>query len=1021
LIFDVETTTDAAQRFKAGFYQLRNRDLIDPRGGDGLDEEGLVIDEEVLTPREIRIVKAYAKRRHLPPPMSLARFRSDVLMKRGIACGAVIVTFNGPFDYSRVAIGAGAAHATKYRRKMTNGFSLKYSENPFVPRIQINALNPRAALTELTGTSKHGTSRFRRKRGLTSGAHRGYFVDVKTLASALTSRSHSLESLTKTLDTPTKKLRSESHGQELAFAYLDYARSDVQATWECYQRLAAIYAAYGLDTPVWEIFSEAGIGKATLKAMGVRPWMQAQPSGIDKGLLSRIMSSYCGGRTEVHLRRQLTRVMHTDFTSMYPTVCALQNLWRFVIGQGFTKRDATAEVRALVEQATPEMFKNPENWPKLTAIVRVRPDRDLLPIRSPYAGEKHATIGLNYFTWDGQHWATLSDCLVAKFLSGRAPKIEEALLFEPGPPQAGLRAVRILGRRGLDPYKEDFYRELVRMREDENRNKIGKSEVEQTAIEELRQALKIIVNATAYGIFVQVNVTPDPRGSWMRVYRLDGSFFVKRMTKVESPGPYFHPLVATFITGAARLMLALAECRVIAAGLDWAFCDTDSIAIAKPEDMDDAEFLERAMAVVEWFRPLNPYGMNEPILKVENVNYRPDGSKVHEPLYCWAISSKRYALFNIGADGRPIIRKCSAHGLGHLLPPYEEKDAPAHIPLPLKEVTSGKERVQRWQYDAWYVMLEAALAGHPDRVRFDYHPALNGPTVSRYSASGPELLKWFRHWNAGKSYADQVKPFGFLFTLHLSAFDGLSDEIDDPIEGGEPRQEMHPVAPFDRNLTLAISKAFDRVTGNPINPARLQTYAEVLQAYPNRAETKFLNGGAYDTGPTERRHVIGIDLKMIGKEADRWEEEYFLGLGRDMPIEYGSDPLAAEKTFALLREAIETFGKAKVAGVSGIDRRTLAKVERGERATTHVAHHAIVAAVNGLWHTRSAEQAESQRRLEELALAVDREGGIRPAARALGLDPSNLFKMLQGLRPRNIDCCVANNGSGNPDLPLRSQ
>ena len=60
---------------------------------------------------------------------------------------------------------------------------------------------------------------------------------------------------------------------------------------------------------------------------------------------------------------------------------------------------------------------------------------------------------------------------------------------------------------------------------------------------------------------------------------------------------------------------------------------------------------------------------------------------------------------------------------------------------------------------------------------------------------------------------------------------------------------------------------------------------EALHAYPNRPETKFLNGGAYDTGPTERCHVIATHVQMIGKEADRWEEEYFLGLGGDMPID----------------------------------------------------------------------------------------------------------------------------------------
>ena len=37
-----------------------------------------------------------------------------------------------------------------------------------------------------------------------------------------------------------------------------------------------------------------------------------------------------------------------------------------------------------------------------------------------------------------------------------------------------------------------------------------------------------------------------------------------------------------------------------------------------------------------------------------------------EPLYCYTISSKRYVLFNLDAKGRPILRKASAHGLGHL-------------------------------------------------------------------------------------------------------------------------------------------------------------------------------------------------------------------------------------------------------------------------------------------------------------------------------------------------------------------
>ena len=184
-------------------------------------------------------------------------------------------------------------------------------------------------------------------------------------------------------------------------------------------------------------------------------------------------------------------------------------------------------------------------------------------------------------------------------------------------------------------------------------------------------------------------------------------------------------------------------------------------------------------------------------------------------------------------------------------------------------------------------------------------------------------------------------------------------------------------------------------TGNPIDPSQLQTYAKALLAYPNRPETKFLNGGAFDTGPTQRCHVIASEVKIIGKEADRWEEEYFLGLGGDMPIEYGSDPLFVEAVFAHLRRAIEEFGKVKVSEATGINRRTLAKVGRGEQVTTPVAHHAIAARLVKLWEEGSAKRAANEERIAELAAIAKREGGIRPAARAMGMDPSNLFKILR--------------------------
>lgn len=996
-VFDTETTVEPSQRFRVGFYRLYE--------ADRLDEERLFLDLAALTEREVRTAKLYCQRRGLPPPITLEEFRRELLKAIGI--GSMIVTFNGPFDIARTAIDASPARATKWRRKMQDGFSFRFSEDEFEPCIQVKTLNPSASIVELTAPRRQDTGRSQRKKDDSTPADRGYFTDVKTLAKAVTSRAHSLESLCATLKTPTRKVGSQEHGAALSFDYLDYARSDVAATWECYVRIKAKYDGYGLNTPAHDIVSEASIGKAAIASMGVRPWREVQPGGQDPALVSLIMSTYFGGRTEVRIRRQKVCVLHTDFTSMYPTVCTAQGLWRFVIGEGFTHRDGTDEVRAFLEAATPEQFQDLAAWPKLTALVRVTPNFDLFPIRAPFgaptatgkrrgkAARPSATIGLNYLRANRPLWFTLADCLVAKFLSGVTPAIEEALVFEPGPPQAGLEPVKVLGRHAIDPYKHDFYRELICARQREDRAKIGKSEAQQAEIEEVRDGLKTVANASSYGMFVQVNVNREPKKAMVRIFKPDGSTFTKRMVKVETLGPWFNPIIATLITGAARLMVALAEDRVLKAGLDWAFCDTDSMAIAKPDGMDDASFEERALSVVEWFRPLNPYGLDEPILKIEKVNYAVNDKTKIEPLYCWAISSKRYALFSVDADGRPIIRKASAHGLGHLRSPYDPKDAPTCFPEPLPAVLSGKEKLQRWHYDVWCAILEAVLRGEPDDVCFDYHPDLNSPTVSRYTASSPELLKWFAAWNTGKAYADQIKPHGFLYTLHgrRLAPDG---EIPDPLEGVVAQGHILPVAPFESSLPKAIGQAFDRVTGRPVRASDLETYAEALIDYPYRPEAKFGNGDAFDTGRTERVYVDACEVRFIGKEADRWEEEYFLGLRRgELAVEYGGDPVKGGLAFDQLRSAMAAFGKSEVSRASGIARGTLAKIEAGKPATTPVPLDAVIAAVATLNRGRTEAQLRADREKARLRDLVMELGGLRKAARSLGIDGSNLSKRLR--------------------------
>ena len=50
-------------------------------------------------------------------------------------------------------------------------------------------------------------------------------------------------------------------------------------------------------------------------------------------------------------------------------------------------------------------------------------------------------------------------------------------------------------------------------------------------------------------------------------------------------------------------MLALAERLTLDHGLESVFCDTDSLAIAKPDGMKRDAFEKKAFQVIDWFIP----------------------------------------------------------------------------------------------------------------------------------------------------------------------------------------------------------------------------------------------------------------------------------------------------------------------------------------------------------------------------------------------------------------------------------
>ena len=321
LAFDTETSVDAAQRLRVGAYQFRRYDQ--------LDEAGLFYDPAVISDEELNLLRRVAAERG-HKLRTAPEFVDEVMFARAYDLRASIVGFNLPFDISRLAIKHGSARG----KAMRGGFTFKLSPLRWRPAIQVRHLNGRASLIQFTHPPKRRDPRGQRNRKIAPRNRRGSFVDLKTVAAALQSRSFSLASLADFLKTTTRKAESGGHGKQLTAKYVGYLLQDVQVTWECYTRLSDKYALHALEeTPLGKVLSEASLGKAYLKQMGVRPFREVQPD-FPPHLTGLIMSTYFGGRAEVRWRRELRQVLYCDFLSMYATLCTLMGLWRFVTAEG---------------------------------------------------------------------------------------------------------------------------------------------------------------------------------------------------------------------------------------------------------------------------------------------------------------------------------------------------------------------------------------------------------------------------------------------------------------------------------------------------------------------------------------------------------------------------------------------------------------------------------------------------------------------------------------------------------------
>lgn len=996
LVFDTETKLDPAQSLTFGVaraYRPRHRNSQDePLGRECFGEFWFY--GESLAAGEVAVLEGLAADRptreyhgrfwdpraqtfkqtrsvvHLTddgvPLVVLPRekFVHDVFVPMARRGRFLVVGFALPFDLSRLAVSWSGTRRPRRGRvdgrlpprevpwdAFTGGFSLKLTSSrgeAHLPRIAIKTIDSKRHLMALRGEDEDG----REPSPATPrpARFRGHFLDLRTLAFVLTNTGNSLDGACKAFETAHQKLDHRPTGRVSA-EEVEYGRGDVLATYDLAEALVAEYARHPVspdhDTKAraaaplqaTKAYSPASLGKAYLEAMGVTPPLERGWS-IDPAFLAHAMTAFYGGRAECRLRRTAMPVTYVDFTSMYTTVNGLLDLWRLLTAAHVAVTPATEDVRALLAGVSLEGVFDSSLWPSLVGFARVRPSGDVLPSRAAYDGPAGGwQIGVNPVESEAALWYALPDLVASALLTGRPPEVVEAVRLVPTGVLSELRPVALRGEVTVDPGTSDFFAAVVERRAAvPDRDGAGKP---------LSDFLKVLANATSYGIFAEMVRHALPGDERMPVtVRGLGPPRTVQVTSPEEPGRYAFPPLAAIITAAARLMLALLERSVTDAGGSYVMVDTDSMAIVSDEagsllpcpggqhispggaeavqalSWDDVDAIRRR------FAGLNPYaaGRIADILKLEDHNFTPaptadrpdavDRSRRLQ-LHAYAISAKRYALFNEVA-GDVAVRKPSEHGLGHLMNPDDPDDR------------TGRQ----WIGHLWRSIILEGRGRPADSLPFAHRPA-----VSRLTASAPGLLRPFAAYNAGRPPTAQVRPFNFLLSGTVARLGHPPDT--DPAH-------FHLLARYERDPAKWLRMRWvDRYTGRTYavttGPAagesvRLKSVADLAAEYATHPERKSLgpDGRPADRGTVgllRRRPIAVRGVTLIGKEANELEAmsaEQVQDL-EEVLTDYGPEE---DRWATELLPALAMMPTADIARRAGVSQRTVQRAVAG-RATPH--------------------------------------------------------------------------------------
>ena len=286
------------------------------------------------------------------------------------------------------------------------------------------------------------------------------------------------------------------------------------------------------------------------------------------------------------------------------------------------------------------------------------------------------------------------------------------------------------------------------------------------------------------------------------------------------------------------------------------------------------------------------------------VSFDGDPNKGFRDLYGYAISAKRYCLFE-GKHAREIV-DAKAHGIGYLMNPIRRRQ---------------NEDGDQFAEAFWRKVLQ----NEGIALKHEEPEWLDRPAVMRIPVSSPAVLGRLKSF---------CKPYDFVLAPVIREGDlQLEEKAVKPIL----------VTRFNKNsdewsaatyYNVRSGETYSITTGEPENETVIpvRSYRSVLNAYVNNAESKF-NGPdgnqcrPWTRGILQRMHVVAREQRYCGKEFKRKLEQGPVdhGVGFKCKVYENGRVVAAPETLRQLAR----FSERQIRAGTGLRRDTIRLIRHG--------------------------------------------------------------------------------------------